>query len=90
MRLPVGANGAVLVASSSAAAGVIWDTVAGGSSVFDDSVFRIQDNSDSTKQVAFETSGISTGTTRTLTIPNASDTIVGATAAQTLTNKTLT
>lgn len=90
VRLPVGANGAVLVASSSAAAGVIWDTVAGGSSVFDDSVFRIQDNSDSTKQVAFETSGISTGTTRTLTIPNASDTIVGATAAQTLTNKTLT
>jgi hypothetical protein len=90
IRLPVGADGAVLVASSASASGLAWDTVAGGSSVFDDSVFRIQDNSDSTKKLAFETSGISTGTTRTLTPPNASDTIVGATAAQTLTNKTLT
>jgi hypothetical protein len=89
IRLPVGADGAVLVASSASASGLAWDTVAGGSSVFDDSVFRIQDNSDSTKKLAFETSGISTGTTRTLTPPNASDTIVGATAAQTLTNKTL-
>lgn len=90
VRVGVGADGAVLVASSAAATGVVWDTVAGGGSVFDDSVFRIQDNSDSTKKLAFETSGISTGTTRTLTVPNASDTIVGATVAQTLTNKTLT
>lgn len=39
--------------------------------VFSDSVFRIQDNADSTKQRAWEVSGISTGTTRTVTCANA-------------------
>lgn len=55
-----------------------------------DSVFRIQDNSDPTKQVAFELSSITTATTRTLTIPDSDLTIVGTTTTQTLTNKTLT
>lgn len=90
VRLPSGADGAILVADSSSSTGLAWDTVAGGSSVFDDSAFRIQDNGDASKRIAFELSGISTGTTRTLTPPNANDTIVGATATQTLTNKTLT
>jgi len=36
-------------------------------SEFDDSLFRIQDNGDATKEIAFEASGITTGTTRTLT-----------------------
>lgn len=40
-----------------------------------DNTFRIQDNSDATKQIAFEASGITTGTTRTLTSPDASGTI---------------
>ncbi len=35
-----------------------------------DNVFRIQDNGDATKELAFEVSEIATGTTRTLTIPN--------------------
>ena len=43
--------------------------------VFVDNTFRIQDNGDSTKQIAFEASGISTGTTRTLTVPNANGTL---------------
>ena len=47
----------------------------GGSTNFDDSVFYIYDNSDNTKKLAFEVSGVSTGTTRTLTVPNASGTI---------------
>jgi hypothetical protein len=58
--------------------------------VTDDSGFRIRDNSDNTKQLAFECSGISGSTTRTLTVPDASDTLVVLAAAQTLTNKTLT
>ena len=40
-----------------------------------DSSTSIADNADPTKKVAFEVSGVSTGTTRTLTIPNASGTI---------------
>jgi hypothetical protein len=55
-----------------------------------DSDFTIQDNSDATKQAKFEASGITTGTTRTFTFPDASTTIVGHDATQTLTNKTLT
>lgn len=36
-----------------------------------DSIFRIVDNGDATKKIAFEASGIATGTTRTITMPNA-------------------
>jgi len=54
-----------------------------------DSLFTVQDNADATKQLRFEVSGITTATTRTLTVPNASTTIVGTDVAQTLTNKTI-
>jgi len=43
--------------------------------VTNDDGFRIRDNSDNTKQLAFECSGISGSTTRTLTAPNDSGTI---------------
>jgi hypothetical protein len=39
--------------------------------VFSDSTFRIQDNDDATKQLAFEVGGIATGETRTITMPDA-------------------
>lgn len=59
------------------------------SPVFSDATFRIQDNADATKQIAFEASGITTGTTRTLTIPDADITVVGIATTQTLTNKSM-
>jgi len=65
-------------------------TGTGGDTEFDDSVFRVQDNGDDTKQLAFECSGITTATTQTLTVPDASGEMTLNTATQTLTAKTLT
>jgi hypothetical protein len=42
---------------------------------FLDTDFRIQDDGDTSKQLAFQVSGITTGTTRTLTVPDADVTI---------------
>lgn len=54
-----------------------------------DATTSFQDDSDNTKKMQFQLSGITTATTRTLTVPNASTTIVGTDVAQTLTNKSL-
>lgn len=54
-----------------------------------DNTFTLQDNGDATKQLQFEASGITTGTTRTLTAPDANTTIVGTGVTQTLTAKTM-
>lgn len=52
-----------------------------------DTLFTVQDDADATKQMKFQASGITTGTTRILTIPDASTTLVGTDAVQTLSNK---
>lgn len=52
-----------------------------------DTLFRLQDDGDNTKQLAFQLSSLTTGVTRTLTVPDASLTLVGTTTTQTLTNK---
>ena len=75
------ANSSVTVGSTGIALGGSATTIAGLSSitstaiVTDDSGFRVRDNSDNTKQLAFECSGISGSTTRTLTIPDTNGTI---------------
>lgn len=56
---------------------------------FDDDTTTLQDNLDNGKKAKFQLSGITTGFTRTLTVPDASTTIVGTDVAQTLTNKTI-
>ena len=70
--------------------GQIDSIVSADISTLDDDNFTLQDNGDTTKKAQFQCSGISTGTTRTLTFPDASTTLVGTGATQTLTNKTLT
>lgn len=54
-----------------------------------DSTTSIVDNADATKAVQFEVSGVSTATTRTITVLNEDVTMVGLTNSQTLTNKTI-
>lgn len=55
-----------------------------------DNALTIRDNSDTTKIAQFQLSGITTGTTRTFTLPDADTTLVGTGTTQTLTSKTLT
>ena len=75
------ANSSVTVGSTGIALGGSATTLTGLTSITSNAVvtndngFRIRDNSDNTKQLAFECSGISTSTTRTLTIPDANGTI---------------
>ena len=75
------ANSSVTVGSTAIALGNSSTTLAGLSSVTstavvtNDSGFRVRDNSDNTKQLAFECSGISGSTTRTMTVPNTDGTI---------------
>ena len=76
------ANSTVTIGSSAVALGSSVTTLTGITSLTSDAVvakangFRVIDNTDTTKQVAFDASGIATSTTRTLTVPNASDTLV--------------
>lgn len=76
-----GATGAVL-SQTNTVSGITNKT-------FVDQTTLIQDNGDATKQFKFEASGITTATTRTLTVPDANTTLVGTAVTQTLSNKTL-
>lgn len=76
-----------------------WQVVGGsGSSTSTDTVFAINDATDATKQIKFDAAGTTaTSTTiaaaqtanRIVTMPDATTTLVGTDATQTLTNKTI-
>jgi len=75
------ANSTVTVGSTAISLGSSATTITGLSSVTSSAVvtndngFRVRDNSDNTKQLAFECSGISGSTTRTMTVPDSNGTI---------------
>lgn len=52
-----------------------WTHAGAFPDVFNDANFLLYDNGDPTKNLQFQLSGITTGTTRTLTVPNSSGTI---------------
>lgn len=56
---------------------------------FTDNVTTFQDNTDTTKKMQFELSGLTTATTRTLTVPNTSGTIITTGDSGTVTNTML-
>jgi hypothetical protein len=63
-----------------------WVTVAGVNNEFADNVFRIFDDGDATKLLAFEVSAITTGTTRTVTMVDRNITLDTITVGTTATN----
>ena len=76
-------------ATNSAAAAAASAAVAASAAAFLDTNPVVKGSVDATKQVRFEVDGLTTATTRVLTVPDADLTLVGVDTAQTLTNKTL-
>jgi len=74
-------NSSITVGSTAIALGSSATTIAGllsitsAAVITDDNGFRIRDDGDATKQLAFECSGISSATTRTMTVPDENGTI---------------
>ena len=75
------ANSTITIGGTAVTLGGTITTLTGMSSitssaiVTNDNQFRVRDNSDNTKQLAFECSGISGSTTRTMTVPDSDGTI---------------
>ena len=61
----------------------------GAGSVFSDSAFTIQDNTDPSKQLQFQLAGLTAATTRTMTVPDLSGTLALTSGTQSISGKTL-
>lgn len=80
--LPVAAGGTGVTTSTGTGSVVLGTNP---TLVVTDTAFTLQDDVDPTKQAQFQLSGITTGTTRTYTLPNNSSTLVDLATAQTIT-----
>jgi len=86
--LTIGTTGVALGSSTTTFTGLA--SITSTAVITNDSGFRIRNNSDNSKILAFDLASISGSTTRTLTVPDATDTLALLAATQTFTNKTLT
>lgn len=86
---PTGPQGAQGSQGFTGAASTVTGPTGPVATVVSDATFRISDNADATRLLAFEVGGVTGGTTVTLTPPTASATLVGLDTSQTLTNKIL-
>lgn len=68
---------------------IVGGTISGATATFDDNKLTIRDQTDTTKRMKFELSGVTTGATRTLHVPDESTVIVGTTPFQTVINKVI-
>lgn len=69
------------------AANTLIIAAAAGASTFSDAAFRIQDDTDPTKQIAFQAVGLTTGTTRIITTPDKNLILVGEDLANIFTKR---
>lgn len=86
---PTGDAVVLTVDGSDANADMLFKAKGSGKVIFEDVDFEIRNSADTTKAVIFDCEFVTTDTTRTLTVPDASGVIVLDTATQTLTNKTI-
>ena len=84
----MGSDSATQLATQQSIKAYVDNQVSGGD--FADNTFTVYDNVDNTKLLSLETSGITTGNTRTLSVPDYNGTIATVAGTETLTNKTLT
>lgn len=84
------ASNSAAAAATSAANAAASAAVASSAAAFVDSNPVVKGSADATKQVRFEVDGLTTGTTRVLTVPDADITLLGTSNAATISGKTYT
>lgn len=92
LATPSSANLATAVTDETGSGALVFGTsptISTPTLTVNDGSLTIQNTADTTKKAVFSLSGISTATTRTYSLPNASDTFTLNGTAQTLTNKTI-